>query len=54
MYNKYAAMPLAYLSFDIYFSKLHSIHDYGTSQQVSGYFYHKRIRTHCDKICCNI
>jgi len=32
-------------SFDNLFSKLHCIHDYGTRQQVSGIFHHKRVRT---------
>jgi len=31
-------------SFDNFLSKLHCIHDHGTRQQVSGNFYHKRVR----------
>jgi len=31
--------------FDYFFSKLYSIHDHGTRQQVSGNFHHKRVRT---------
>jgi len=36
-------------SFDNFFSKLYNIHDYGTRQQVSGNYHHKRVKTDYSK-----
>jgi len=41
-------------SFDIFFSKLRSIHDHGTRQQRAENFHHKRVGTVCVKNCCSM
>jgi len=48
-------MPISWpLVLIIFFSELHSIHDYGTGQQVPETFHHKRIIIYYGKKCCNM